>query len=102
MERLHLFALLESTEIFGQQLALLNSDLRQLRMSFRIVFVGGLDTLVANSENIFHTRYPIEFVYFDTVASSEKRGIYIVDGNARTITSVADKNNDHPETVLKF
>lgn len=41
--------------------------------------------------------------------SSLKSGIldpwgnaYIVDGNARTITSVADKNNDHPETVLKF
>lgn len=27
---------------------------------------------------------------------------YIVDGSSRTITSVADNHNEHPETVLRF
>ena len=71
MERLHRFSFFQSLQVFGKQFSLLDSYLCQLRVSVGIVLVRGLDTLVADCENMLSSLYTVKFVYLDSSSPSQ-------------------------------
>ena len=71
MERLHRFSFFQSLQVFGKQLSLLDGYLCQLRVSVGIVLVRGLDTLVADCENMLSSLYTVKFVYLDSSSPSQ-------------------------------
>ena len=102
MERFHFPSFLHTNQILCQQFSLLNSDLRQLRMSVRIIFISNLNTLVTNSKHIAHSLHTIERINFNTSATSYQRRIHVADSHSGNTTYPNKSARSNLRTIFEY